>query len=156
DGGGFYALFEPFQNWIYPGHDVARGTHATWILMKAARVLKRRGAIEGAGKALDEYLLKLRESSAGLWLEDGNDPPSVAELSFLLLAITELRSADSRRTLGPRLAAALWSRIDVHGRIATHRDADAGTEPYQDYFPGQVLLALAAATLAGFAPKDDV
>ena len=32
---GFYATFEPFQNWIYRGHGTARGTHATWILMRA-------------------------------------------------------------------------------------------------------------------------
>jgi orotate phosphoribosyltransferase/AMMECR1 domain-containing protein len=153
--GGFYSLFEPFQNRLYRGHDAARGTHAAWILAKAARVLKRQTARDGAGTALDYYLAKLRETAEGLWLEDEDDPPSVAELSFLLLAITELDAGDSRRVTGPRLAAALWSRIDMHGRIATHRDSGAAADEFQDYFPGQVLFALAAAVLAGFTPKDE-
>ena len=77
------------------------------------------------------------------------------KLSFLLLAIAELDAGDSRRALVPRIATALWSRIDVHGRVATHRDNDAGTDEFQDYFPGQTLLALAAAALAGLASKDE-
>ena len=32
-----------------------------------------------------------------------------------------------------------------HGRIATHKTDDPSLDPYQDYFPGQVLLALAVA-----------
>ena len=153
--GGFYATFEPFQNWIYRGHGTARGTHATWILMKAGHALNRPTAIESAGKLLDGYLVNILETDAGLWLEEDDNSPSVAELSFILLTITELEAGDSRRTLAPRIAAALWSRIDVHGRIATHRDNDAGTDEFQDYFPGQTLLALAAAALSGLASKDE-
>ena len=42
------------------------------------------------------------------------------------------------------LAATLWRSIDPHGRISTHREPDnPSPEAYQDYFPGQVLLALA-------------
>ncbi len=154
--GGFFSLFEPFQNRLYRGHDVARGMHATWILLRAAHVLNREGAIESASRVLDEYIDKLRESSEGIWLEDEDSCPSVAELSFLLLALVELDAGDHRRALGPRIAAALASRIDAHGRISTHRDAGAGTDEFQDYFPGQVLLALAAAVLAGFVAKETI
>jgi len=154
--GGFFSLFEPFQNRLYRGHDAARGMHATWILLRAAHLLKRESAMEPASRVLDYYLAKLRESSAGIWLEDENDSPSVAELSFLLLALVELHPSDHRRTLGPRIAAALASRIDAHGHISTHRDPSAGTDEFQDYFPGQVLLALAAAALTGFVPKESI
>ncbi len=154
--GGFFALFEPFQNRLYRGHDVARGMHATWILLRTARVLDREGAIESASRVLDEYMDKLRESSEGIWLEDEGSCPSVAELSFLLLALVELDAGDRRRARGPRIAAALTSRIDSHGHISTHRDSGAGTDEFQDYFPGQVLLALAAAVLAGFVAKETI
>jgi orotate phosphoribosyltransferase/AMMECR1 domain-containing protein len=154
--GGFFSLFEPFQNRLYSGHDVARGMHATWILLRAAHLLNREGVMESASRVLDEYIDKLRESSAEIWLEDEDGCPSVAELSFLLLALVELDASDRRRRLGPRIAAALASRIDTHGHIGTHRDSEAGTDEFQDYFPGQVLLALAAAVLAGFIAKESI
>jgi orotate phosphoribosyltransferase/AMMECR1 domain-containing protein len=154
--GGFFSLFEPFQNRLYRGHDAARSLHAIWILAKAARVLRHGSASKAAGTALDHYLDKLRESSGGLWLEAGEESPSVAELSFLLLALGELDADDGRRAFGPRIAAALRSAIDVHGRISTHRDTAAGGDEFQDYFPGQVLLALAAASTAGFIAKETI
>ena len=45
------------------------------------------------------------------------------------------------------IAATLWERIELpHGRIATHFSADdPSPDAFQDYFPGQVLLALAVA-----------
>jgi hypothetical protein len=55
----------------------------------------------------------------------------------------------------PRLAAALWSRIDAHGRIQTHQDTTSASDAFQDYFPGQSLLALAAATRAGLTRIDE-
>jgi len=49
----------------------------------------------------------------------------------------------------------LWSRIDRHGRIATHRNPEADTDEFQDYFPGQLLLALAGAVSAGICSVDE-
>ncbi len=154
--GGFFSLFEPFQNRLYRGHDVARGMHATWILLRAAHVLNRESAMDGASRVLDEYIDKLRESPEGIWLEDEDGCPSVAELSFLLLALVELDAGDHRRALGSHIASTLASRIDAHGRISTHRDAGAGTDEFQDYFPGQVLLAMAAAVHAGFIAREAI
>jgi hypothetical protein len=42
----------------------------------------------------------------------------------------------------------------MHGRVATHRDESGISDEYQDYFPGQVLLALAVAHKAGIVPPD--
>ena len=71
---------------------------------------------------------------------------SVAELSFLLLALCELPADDPRRARITDLAAKLWNCIELpHGRILTHNGEDRAPEAYQDYFPGQVLLALASA-----------
>ena len=38
----------------------------------------------------------------------------------------------------------------------THADEAIASDPYQDYFPGQVLLALATAVRAGLTPIDEV
>ncbi len=159
ENGDFYATFEPFQNWIYRGHDVARSAHATWILAKAGRILNRPRRNRDRVSLLDRFIAKIQETSEGVWLEDENGQSSIAELSFLLLAITELHPDErnaNHREIASRIAAALWAQIDVHGRIATHRDKDAGTDPYQDYFPGEALLALAAATRAEFTEIDEV
>jgi hypothetical protein len=67
----------------------------------------------------------------------------VAELSFLLLALCNLPDDDERRSQIKDLANTLWQSIELpHGRIATHKDPSA-SDVFQDYFPGQVLLALA-------------
>jgi len=55
----------------------------------------------------------------------------------------------------PQLTAALWSRIDGHGCVHTHRDAALATDAFQDYFPGQVLLALGSAARAQLTPVDE-
>src|SRR6185436_308048 len=55
------------------------------------------------------------------------------------------------------LAATLWERVELpHGRIATHKNADEPfLEAYQDYFPGQVLLALAVASEQNASTIDE-
>jgi hypothetical protein len=55
----------------------------------------------------------------------------------------------------PQLTATLWSRIDGHGCVHTHRDAALATDAFQDYFPGQVLLALGSAARAQLTPVDE-
>ncbi len=86
--------------------------------------------------------------------EDGS-APSVAEVSFLLLALLELPPEDSRRAVIEHLAATLRSCLDRHGRIATHRPPCESPEAYQDYFPGQVLLALSSARVMDGAETDE-
>src|SRR5260370_12434182 len=73
----------------------------------------------------------------------------------MLLALCELSKTDRRGDLAPKLASSLWSSIDAHGRVATHRLAADGSDAYQDYFPGQVMLALAGAYPGGFGSLDE-
>jgi hypothetical protein len=75
----------------------------------------------------------------------GDDPPSVSEISFLLLALSNLADDDPRRLTIERLSATLARMVLPSGRITTHRDPSAATDAFQDYFPGQALLALAVA-----------
>jgi hypothetical protein len=85
-----------------------------------------------------------------VWLESGDEAPSVSEVSSLLLALCELPESDPRRSLVKKLARPLWSSIQLpHGRILTHGQNELSSDDaYQDYFPGQVLLALATAAEA--------
>src|SRR6185312_4954422 len=82
---------------------------------------------------------------------------TVAETSFLLLALSNLPDNDRRRELLKDLAATLWRSVELpHGRIVTHYNPDdPSPEPYQDYFPGQVLLALAVACEQDVATIDE-
>jgi orotate phosphoribosyltransferase/AMMECR1 domain-containing protein len=152
DDGSLYFHYEPFQNCVYPGGGAPRSTHAAWVMMRASRLLDREDLREGADKLLNLHLAALRESDDGPWLEEEDNSSSVSELSFLLLALCELTPDDPRREPASRIASLLWSRIDRHGRVATHRDPAAESDEFQDYFPGQLLLALAGAALAGIAP----
>jgi hypothetical protein len=55
-----------------------------------------------------------------------------------------------------RVAATLWDCIGLpHGRVRTHRRAESSGEEFQDYFPGQALLALAAAIEANVCAVDE-
>jgi orotate phosphoribosyltransferase/AMMECR1 domain-containing protein len=162
--GTAYSCYEPFQNFVYRGANVQREAHLAWVLMRAARLLSRRDAFESAGAILDAQLASihnhegaagLSQTSSELWMEKEGHAPSVSELSFVLLALTELSPDDERRSRAAGIAAMLWSRIGRHGRIATHREEEAGPDEYQDYFPGQTMLALAASVLAGFSVCDE-
>lgn len=126
EDGTFFSSYQPFQNRLFEGGDPARQAHGAWVLARAHA--------DAAGKVIDSLLAETLDDSA-------------AEISFLLLALSHLEEADPRRSLMKDLAATLWGRIELpHGRIATHKDAgDPSLEAYQDYFPGQVLLALAVA-----------
>ena len=152
--GSLYQRYEPFQDRLYQGRCAPRLAHAAWILTRAYGIYGGIDLKAASDKALDYILSALRnnvadegiaEGDAGIWLEFEGEAPSVSEKAFLLLALCELSRDDRRRDTAPALASSLWSSIDAHGRVATHRSEDDGVDAYQDYFPGQVLLALAAA-----------
>lgn len=154
--GSFYLRYEPFQNRLYEGVSAPRLAHGAWVL---ARAYKAFGGVElkdACDKIIDRHLRKIREGEHGFWLEEGDDVPSVSETSFLLLALCQLPEGDSRRALASKLSSTLWSSIDTHGRVRTHRPPTDGSDAFQDYFPGQVLLALGTAYQAGVAElKED-
>jgi orotate phosphoribosyltransferase/AMMECR1 domain-containing protein len=161
ENGSLYMRYEPFQDRLYQGRCAPRLAHAAWTLARAYRAYRGSDLKAASDKTLDYILSAVPVADAdeaiakeGIWLEFEADPPSVSEKAFLLLALCELASDDPRRDVGTAIASSLWSSIDTHGRIATHRDPDDGPDAYQDYFPGQVLLALAEACNGGLSGID--
>jgi orotate phosphoribosyltransferase len=152
--GSLYLRYEPFQNRLYEGLDLARLAHAAWVLARAAARFGSDALVEAADKAVAHLLQKVSEDGERAWLEKEGEAASVAEVSFLLLALLEPGTDDARRQLIPRLTRTLLDSIDRHGRISTHRAPNASPDAFQDYFPGQVLLALGAAAGAGVAACD--
>ena len=152
--GSFFTRYEPLQNRLYEGIDLPRLAHAAWVL---ARIARHHDASAGdaARRSLTFLLDTLREAGDGWWLVHAGNDRSVAEIALLVLALCEGSELQLRDRWVPRLTALLWSRIDVHGQIHTHADDTVASDAYQDYFPGQVLLALAAATRAGLTTIDE-
>jgi len=150
--GTFLTRYEPLTDQAYAAVDLPRLSHAAWVLARAAKVFSHRGADEAAERTMKFLLRVARKTSGGIWLTCGDHRPSVAENAFLLLALCE---ASPSSKWAPRLATALWDRIDAHGRVHTHRDAAEATDAFQDYFPGQAMLALAAAVSAGLTSVDE-
>jgi orotate phosphoribosyltransferase/AMMECR1 domain-containing protein len=146
EDGTFYSRYEPFQNRLYEGVDAARQAHGAWVLARAAKVLATSELEHAANKVINALVGHVSGEADDLWLRFENETPSVAELSFLLLALGNLPSSDPRRSLMKDLASKLWTCIELpHGRVLTHPGADSCADAFQDYFPAQVLLALAAA-----------
>ena len=156
--GSFYTAYEPFQNRLYDGTDLPRLAHAAWVLARASNVLDDDELKAAAGKAIDHLLNAATGGDDVLWLETGEQRPSVAELSFLLLALCEQDGGElaSQRRTAERIAATLWDCVSLpHGRVRTHRGPDASAEEFQDYFAGQALLALAAASATHVRAVDE-
>jgi AMMECR1 domain-containing protein/orotate phosphoribosyltransferase len=146
EDGTFYSRYHPFQNQVYEGVDAARQAHGAWVLARAAKMFGGNDLEQASIDVVDTLLAHLSYEQDNLWLQFEDETPSVAELSFLLLALCNLPRNDPRRLTTKALATKLWSCIDQqHGRISTHKSQDPALDPFQDYFPGQVLLALATA-----------
>ncbi|MGA2289721.1 AMMECR1 domain-containing protein [Bradyrhizobium sp.] len=152
--GSFFTRYEPLQDQLYQGIDLPRLAHAAWVL---ARVSGEWDASAGAATLRTaRLLLDSAEGTAdGLWLAYPGQDRSVAEMAFTVLALCEMPEATLRACWVPRLAAALWARIDAHGRVHTHADEAVASDAYQDYFSGQLLLALATAVRAGLTAIDE-
>lgn len=148
EDGTLYLRYEPFQNRLYQGLSTPRLAHGTWVIARACKAFDDDELKSVRDGLIDYHLKALRENELGLWLE-GEKVPTIAELSFLLLALCQLPEDAGQRARCEQIASALWSRIDAHGRINTHSQPVDGLEAYQDYFPGQALLALAVAHESG-------
>jgi orotate phosphoribosyltransferase/AMMECR1 domain-containing protein len=153
--GSFYVTYHPFQNVLRSGAATARFAHAAWVLARTAKLFPNEKTSAAADSTLSYHLSRIRDHDGAPWIDYGEGRESVAEVSFLLLALTELPAGDERREHAPALATTLWRAIDAHGRISTHRSPADDDDVFQDYFPGQVLLALAAAVRAGFTQVDE-
>jgi len=156
DDGTLYFRYLPHQDVLYEGGDLPRTAHGAWVLRRAGTVLED-GELAAAGRRLVDYLRPLVDAGeeGGAWLRREGEAESVAEVSFLLLALCAGPRSDGDRRLAEGLARALWRRVDRHGRVRTHRDERAGGEAHQDFAPGQLLLALAAACEAGLSAVDE-
>jgi AMMECR1 domain-containing protein/orotate phosphoribosyltransferase len=156
DDGTLYQRYEPCQNRLYEGIEAPRLAHGAWVLARAGNAFARADLSAASGKIIDRLLPLISNDDTGYWVEpEDGSAPSVAEVSFLLLALLELPHEDSRRSVAENLAATLRSCIDRHGRIVTHRPPFKSPEAFQDYFPGQVLLALGSAVAVGRAEADE-
>jgi AMMECR1 domain-containing protein/orotate phosphoribosyltransferase len=130
--GTFYSRYQPFHNRLFEGNDLARQAYGAWVLARAYKILGGDDLRDAASAVIDS----VRQFEA----------ETVAEVSFLLLALCELPPGDPRRSAIKDLAVKLWNCIELpHGRILTHFGEDRAPEAFQDYFPGQVLLAVASA-----------
>ena len=155
DDGAFYSGYLPFQNQLFEGVDAARQAHGAWVLARAAKTLATEELQHATNLLVDALLAHLSREENDLWLRFEDDTPSVAELSFLLLALANLPHDDPRRSSLKDLAAKLWNCIELpHGRVRTNPGSDSGADAFQDYFPGQVLLALATAVAENVTEID--
>src|SRR5262249_22054894 len=157
EDGTFYSGYQPFHNRLYESPDLARQAHGAWVLARAANMFGGDDVKNAADKVIDSLLAKVVRDGDDVWLQVESETSTVAETSFLLLALSNLPQNDPRRELMEDLAVTLWRCIQLpHGRIITHHDPDnPSPDGYQDYFPGQVLLALAVAVEAKVSEIDE-
>lgn len=155
EDGGAYFFYRPHKDRLSTGLDLPRRAHLAWVLARAARLLPGPEVAAVAERVRAALAALVAEGEGEAWLAAEGERPAIAESAFLLLALCEAERPTAEETrLAERLAATLWSKIGAHGRIATHRDETAEDEPFQDFFPGQALLALAGAAFRGFAPAQ--
>jgi len=157
EDGTFYSGYQPFHNRLYESPDLARQAHGAWVLARAANIFGGDELKIAAEKVIDSLLAKIVRDRADVWLQSQDEASTVAEISFLLLALSNVPEDDRRREVMRDLAATLWHCIELpHGRIITHDNPDnPSPDGYQDYFPGQVLLALAVACEKNVSEIDE-
>jgi orotate phosphoribosyltransferase/AMMECR1 domain-containing protein len=133
----YTARYDVFADRLHTGAHPARIAYGAWVKARA-------GLPQEAGHDLARA--ELRRDPDG-WIGD-----SIAESAFVVLAELALGGATDETE---RTVATIAARIDGHGRFATHRDPADRREEFQDYAPGQVLLALAAAARDGIGPPTE-
>ena len=140
EDGSLYFTHYPFENTLYRGIDMARLAHGAWTLARA-------GKPDHAASAVKHIIAENSVVNA------------LARDSFLLLTLCE--PSMPQLLDRSKLASTLWESIDRHGRIATAEPDDdsdedsASQEDLQNYVPGQVLLALAAAVRTRCCAPDE-
>jgi AMMECR1 domain-containing protein/orotate phosphoribosyltransferase len=154
EDGTFYESYEPSPNRLRKGGNLPRLAHGAWVLARAARILRNPQLQPAAERTIAFLLQRMHFSGMEVWLEMGRDLPSVSEIAFLVLALCQLPRGDYRRSQVRGLTQTLWSSIGQYGYIFTHRGRAKVDDSFQNYFPGQVLLALAAATEAQLTDVD--
>jgi AMMECR1 domain-containing protein len=142
--GSFCSTYEPCQDEEFDEHTLSRSAHAAWVAVRGHKLLSRADLLAVAEKAIERILTELKETEDDCWLGEGENA-SVSEIAFFALTLCNLPESNRRRAFIYPLGRTLWSAArQTHGRIKTHRDPSADDDLFQDYYPGQVLLALAA------------
>lgn len=155
DDGRLLGEYAPFSDTAKEGQDLPRLAHGGWVLARAARVTGDEALAKVARATVGHVLSRARPDEYGrLWLGE-RTLASIAEVAFLLLAIAELPDEADLQRAAPQWATTLWTSIDSHGRFATHRLPASSAEAYQDYFPGQALLALGRAAQQELTQVDE-
>lgn len=152
--GSLLFYYAPFQNQQSAILDNVRSAHTAWVLARYAQI-NPAAIAEPEQQALHNYLLdKVQQDENKAWLSDGpDDDNSMTGTALLLLALSEYENQPS--VLAGKLAHTLWASMNPHGRIQPKIDStDEGHDVYQDYIPGQVLLALAHAHRTGATELD--
>jgi len=127
--------YEVFADRLRTGSHPARLAYGAWVKARA-----------GLTEQCTDDLNRLHKYvTADGWLQLDDQSPTISEIAFVVLAQLESGAAVDEAMLDT-----LWTRIDHHGRFATHRDGNDGDNAaHQDYAPGQALLALGGATQRG-------
>ncbi|HEX5836160.1 MAG TPA: AMMECR1 domain-containing protein, partial [Pyrinomonadaceae bacterium] len=111
--GTFYSRYQPFHNRLFEGLEAARQAYGAWVLARAHRVLGGSDLKDARDLAIDSLIRGLSTDEEDLWLRFQDETPSVAELSFLLLALCELPAEDPGRSSMKSLAVKLWNCIEI-------------------------------------------
>jgi orotate phosphoribosyltransferase len=147
--------YEPFQDRLHRGITAPRLAHAAWVLARACKTIGGRELEAARDALLERHVQSVQQAEDGCWVNSGTEPASVSESALLLLALCETLDRPGARDVAANLASTLWSAIDAHGRIVTHRVMADAHDAYQDYFPGQMLLALAVAHRSAVADLQE-
>ncbi|HEU4932998.1 MAG TPA: AMMECR1 domain-containing protein, partial [Pyrinomonadaceae bacterium] len=99
EDGTFYSGYQPFHNRLYESPDLARQAHGAWVLARAANVFGGDELKSAVDKVVDSLLAKLVRDGDDVWLRVESETSTVAETSFLLLALSDLPENDPRREL---------------------------------------------------------
>lgn len=160
--GSMHFFYQPFSHQVTGILDNVRAAHTAWVLLRASQQ-----GIAGVDDAKLGVLLTYLKGfvhwdDGKCWLAETTSQverryDTLAGASLLLMALStqnQLSSEDS--DLAAALAETLWNAIGRHGRIESYiyPDASYPHEAYQDYIPGQVLLALALACRTGLSQVD--
>jgi orotate phosphoribosyltransferase/AMMECR1 domain-containing protein len=130
--------YDVFADRLHAGLSPARLAYGAWVKARAGLRCEAED---------DLHRLEVGRSGDG-WIRLRNEPATISEAAFVLLANCELGASPA---WSAEMSAMLCAQIDLHGRFATHDQPDPGADGYQDYAPGQALLALARSAQLGAA-----
>jgi hypothetical protein len=155
EDGVSYFRYQPVQDTLFERLDLVRLAHGAWVMARAGRQLQRPDLQKSARRRIDLLMARLGKDEEGnLWVDAQSPDASIAEISFLLLALCSSELSDQDKQTAQKLAETLSKQIGRHGRIETHLRPAEDPESFQDYFPGQLLLALAAARQAELCSQE--